>query len=330
MLGLENKSILITGGAGFVGSFIVDQLLEERVKEIVIIDNFSRGSERNIAQSLKSGKINLIEGDIRDRDLLEKLFEGIDYCFHLAAFRITQCAVEPRQAFEVMYAGTWNVLEACVQHRVKKLFFASNASIYGQADTFPTPEIHHPYNNYTFYGAAKMANELMCRSCQQMYNLTFNAARYFNIYGPRMDTYGKYTEVMIRWYHLIKDGDSPLLFGDGKQTMDFIYVEDVARASIMMMRSDQNNEVFNIASGTETSLEELCHELLYVMGSSLKPKYLPLPAERQKVEVLRRMADVSKVKRMIGFKPKISLREGLACLVGWLDSMENNIHKNSN
>ena len=322
MVDLKNKRFLITGGAGFVGSFITEQLLEENIKEIVIIDDFSRGSRENIAQSLTSGKVNLIEGDIRDRGLLERALEGIDYCFHLAAFRITQCATEPRHAFEVMYEGTFNVLEACAHQHIKKFLLASTASIYGQADAFPTAETHHPYNNYTLYGAAKMANELMCRSFQQMYGLNFNAVRYFNIYGPRMDTYGKYTEVIIRWYHLIKEGKPPLIFGDGKQTMDFIYIEDVARASILAMKSDKNNEVFNIASGVETSLEELCRVLLEVMGSKLKPQYLPLPEERKKVEVMRRLADVSKAQKMIGFKTQVNLKEGLKRLVQWLNQVE--------
>ncbi len=318
---LKNKRILITGGAGFVGSFVADQLLVEGVREIVLIDDFSRGSAANIAEALNTHKVRLVEGDIRDLALIDKLFEGIDFCFHLAAYRITQCASQPRQALEVMSGGTFNVLESCVKHKVQKLFLASTASVYGQADVFPTNELHHPYNNYTLYGALKMANELSCRSFQQMHGLAFNAARYFNIYGPRMDTYGKYTEVMIRWYNLIKEGKPPLIFGDGKQTMDFIYVADVARATIMMMKSDQNNEVFNIASGVETSLQGLCLTLLEVMGSDLKPKYMPLPDERKKVEVMRRLADVSKAQKWLGFKAQVSLKEGLHHLVRWLDNV---------
>ena len=319
---LKDKKIMITGGAGFVGSFIVDQLLEEKIGEIVIIDNFVRGKVENIKKPLNSGRIKLVEGDIRERDLLIKYFEGIDYCFHLAALRITHCATEPRHALEVMYDGTFNVLEACVDHKIKKLILASTASIYGQAQIFPTKEEHHPYNNYTLYGAAKMANELMCRSFSQMYGLKFNALRYFNIYGPRMDTYGKYTEVLIRWYQLIKEGKPPLIYGDGKQTMDFIYIEDIARASILALKADTANEVFNIADGVETSLEELCFLLLEVMGSSLKPQYIPLPEERKKVEVMRRWADVAKAEKLIEFKAKVNLRDGLSKLVKWLDSLE--------
>ena len=320
MNNLKNTRILITGGAGFVGSYVVEQLLAEFVKEIVIIDNFIRGSQENIKDTLASGCVKLIEGDIRNRELLNQTFEGIDYCFHLAALRITHCASQPREALEIMYDATFDVLDNCVRHKVKKLILASTASIYGQAEKFPTTEDHHPYNNFTLYGAAKMANELMCRSFAQMSGLKFNALRYFNIYGPRMDTYGKYTEVLIRWYYLIKEGKQPLIYGDGKQTMDLIYVEDIARASILSLKSETTNEVFNIACGVETSLEQLCFLLLEVMGSKLKPQYIPVPEERKKVEVMRRWADVSKAKKMIDFTAQINLREGLIKLVNWLDA----------
>jgi len=318
---LADSRILITGGAGLVGSFIADQLLKEGVKEIILIDNLIRGSKENIESSLKSGKVKFIEGDIRDIKLLDNLFYGIDYCFHMAALRITRCAQNPREALEVMFNGTFNVLEACIKHKIKKLIAASSASIYGMAETFPTTEIHHPYNNRTFYGVAKTSNELMCRAFNDMYGLNYNAMRYFNIYGPRMDREGKYTEVMIRWYYLIKEGKEPLIFGDGKQTMDFIYVEDIARANILAMKSDTSDKVFNIGNGIETSLVELCYLLLEVMNSKIKPKFIPLPEERKKVEVLRRLADISEAKKYIGFEAKTSLKEGLEKLVIWLDDV---------
>jgi UDP-glucose 4-epimerase len=320
MICLDKTRILITGGAGFVGSFIVEQLLEEPVEEIVVIDNFVRGSEQNIADALASGRVTLVRGDIRDRSLLDQRMEDMDYCFHLAALRITQCAAEPREALEVMYDGTFNVLQSCVAHNVKKVLFASSASVYGQAEEFPTPETHHPYNNFTLYGAAKMANELMLRSFYQMHALPYNAVRYFNIYGPRMDTYGKYTEVLIRWYHLIKEGKPPLIFGQGKQTMDFVYVEDVARASILALKAEAGNEAFNIAGGRETTLESLCYALLKAMGSDLKPRYVPVPAGRQKVEVMRRLAKITKAEAQIGFQAKVDLDDGLSRLVAWLDA----------
>ncbi len=319
---LNNSKILITGGAGFVGSYIVEQLVAEHVKEITVIDNFMRGSRENLKSALASGKIKLIEGDIRDRALIDSLTAGMDYCFHLAALRITQCAAQPREALEIMYDGTFNVLESCVQHKIKKLVLASSASVYGQADSFPTKETHHPYNNFTLYGAAKAANELMCRSFYQMSGLNYVALRYFNIYGPRMDTFGKYTEVLIRWYHLIKEGKPPVIFGDGKQTMDFVYVEDVARASILGLKTPVTNDVFNVAEGKETSLEQLCLSLLEVMQSPLKPQYVEIPHDRQKVEVRRRLADISKAQNILGFKTTVSLKEGLTRLVAWLNQIQ--------
>ena len=322
MVSLSKKKIMITGGAGFVGSFVLEELLKEDVEEVVILDNFFRGSKANIESALSDRRVKLIEGDIRDIERLDVLMAPCDLCFHLAALRITHCAAEPRQALEVMYDGMFNVLEACVKHKIEKLVIASSASIYGQADLFPTKEEHHPYNNQTLYGAAKMANELMCRSFYHMYGLPFIALRYFNIYGPRMDTYGKYTEVLIKWYHLIKQGKSPLIFGDGKQSMDFIYVEDIAKATLNAMKTDRHNDAYNVASGEETNLEQLCRALLEAMESKLEPEYVVLPEERKKVEVQRRKADISKTKNEIDFESSVSLKEGLKRLVHWLDTLK--------
>jgi UDP-glucose 4-epimerase len=318
MTDLRNSRILITGGAGFIGSTTTDLLLKEGVKEIIIIDNLVRGSRDNLKDALKSGKITFIEGDIRDQNLIETHMQGIDYCVHMAALRITQCAAEPRHALEVMFDSAFNIFELCVKHKIKKIVAASSASIYGTADTFPTNEGHHPYNNHTLYGAAKAANELMLRSFHDMYGLDYVAMRYFNVYGPRMDVHGKYTEVLIRWYRLIKEGKPPVIFGDGKQTMDFIYIEDIARANVLGLKSDATDMVFNIASGIETSLEELCFTVLEVMGSTLKPEYIPLPDERKRVEVMRRLADTQAAEKFIGFKTAMTLKDGLYKLVDWI------------
>jgi UDP-glucose 4-epimerase len=286
---------------------------------VVLLDNMIRGSGRNIEGALRSGRARLVEGDIRDRALVDRLVSSADYVFHMAALRITRCAENPREALEVMYGGTFNVVEACAQHRVKKLVAASSASIYGTADVFPTREDHHPYNNRTLYGAAKLANELLYRSFNDMHGLPYAAMRYFNVYGPRMDTEGKYTEVLIRWHGLVKKGQQPLIFGEGDQTMDFVYVEDVARANVLAMKADVSDEVFNVGNQRETSLRQLCDALLRTMGSSLEPKHVPLPAERKAVEVRRRLADVTKARTLLGFEPQVPLEEGLARLVRWLD-----------
>lgn len=319
MIDLSKSRVLITGGAGFVGSHIADCILKEKVSEVILLDNFVRGSRDNIKEAMKSSRVRLIEGDILDRDLLERLFEGVDYCFHMAALRITQCAAKPREAKDVMLNGTYNVAEACISNAVKKTILASSASIYGQASSFPTSEEHPPYNNYTFYGAAKMANELMFRSFYEMYGFQYNALRFFNIYGPRMDTYGKYTEVLIKWYRLIKEGKRPVLFGDGGQTMDFVYIEDIAQANILAMKTDAVDEVYNVGSEIETSLKELCHALLEVMKADIEPEYILIPSDRKKVEVRRRLADTKKIKK-VGFRITHGLKDGLKKLVSWLDS----------
>ncbi|BAY97597.1 NAD-dependent epimerase/dehydratase [Tolypothrix tenuis PCC 7101] len=311
---MQNKRILITGGAGLVGSHIADLLVKEGASEIIVLDNFTRGQLSNLAWAQENGHLVIVEGDIRDQKLLADIMQGVDIVFHQAAIRITQCAEEPRLALEVLADGTFNVLEAAVNAKVKKVVAASSASIYGMAESFPTTESHHPYDNRTIYGAAKTFNEGLLRSFHAMYGLDYVALRYFNVYGPRMDIYGVYTEVLIRWMERIIDGKPPLIFGDGKQTMDFVYIEDIARANILAAKSDVTDEVFNIASGVETSLNELAYSLAKVMGTNLQPEYGP---ERKVNPVQRRLADVSKAKKLLGFEAEISLEEGLERLVNW-------------
>ena len=311
---LKNSRVLITGGAGLIGSHIADQLIPEGVAEIVVLDNFVRGRRENLAAAIESGRVRIVEGDIRNPALLAEVSRGMDVVFHQAAIRITQCAQEPRLALEVMVDGTYNVAEAAVNAKVKKVIVASSASVYGGADEFPTTESHHPYNNRTFYGASKVFNEGMFRSFNEMYGLDYVALRYFNVYGPRMDAYGVYTEVLIRWMERIAAGLPPLIFGDGTQTMDFAHAEDIARANILAAKADLTDEVFNIASGTETSLNELAAILLKVMGSDLKPEYGP---QRKVNPVPRRLAYVEKTRNMIGFETLISLEDGMRDLVKW-------------
>jgi UDP-glucose 4-epimerase len=311
---MKSSRILVTGGAGLVGSHITDLLVKEEVAEVIILDNFTRGQMTNLAWAKENGSIKVVEGDIRDLKLLDEVMQGVDIVFHQAAIRITQCAAEPRLALEVMADGTYNVLEAAVKAKVKKVVAASSASIYGMADEFPTTELHHPYNNRTLYGATKIFNEALLRSFYDMYGLDYVALRYFNVYGPRMDIYGVYTEVLIRWMERIIAGKPPLIFGDGKQTMDFIYIEDIARANILAAKADITDEVFNIASSVESSLNDLAYGLTKVMGSDLKPEY----GEERKVNpVARRLADATKAKQLLGFEAEVSLEDGLSKLVTW-------------
>jgi UDP-glucose 4-epimerase len=311
---MRDSRVLITGGAGLIGSHIADHLIEEGVREIVILDNFVRGDRRNVAAALSKGAVTIVDGDIGDRELIEGAMAGIDLVFHLAALRITQCAQEPRLAVDVLVNGTFNVVEAAVKAGVKKIIASSTASVYGLADQFPTPETHHPYNNRTLYGAAKVFNEGLLRAFHEMSGLDYVALRYFNVYGERMDVYGAYTEVLIRWMERIAAGQPPIIFGSGRQTMDFIHVSDIARANILAAKADVTDEVLNVASGRETSLNDLAFALLRTMGSSLRPEYGP---ERTVNPVSRRLADVSRARELLGFEARISLDEGLQRLVEW-------------
>ncbi|MEY9907937.1 UDP-glucose 4-epimerase [Catenulispora sp. MAP12-49] len=313
-VGLAGGSALVTGGAGTIGSHVVDRLLDAGCESVTVLDNFVRGRRANLAAALPSGRVRVVEGDIRDRELLAELSAGTDVVFHLAAIRITQCAEEPRLANEVLVDGTFNVLEAAAAAGVKKVVASSSASVYGLAEQFPTDERHHSYNNDTFYGAAKAFNEAMLRSFKSMYGLDYVALRYFNVYGPRMDIHGLYTEVLIRWMERIAAGTPPLILGDGTQTMDFVHVADIARANVLAAAADLTDEVFNVACGVETSLNDLAKTLLEVMGSDLPVEYGPPRAVNG---VTRRLADISQAESRLGFKAEMQLREGLTDLVQW-------------
>lgn len=314
-MNIKGSKILVTGGCGLVGSTTIDLLLREHEPaKIVIFDNLVRGSTHNVAEALKDPRVELVEGDIRDVARTHEVTKGMDAVIHMATLRITACAAEPREALEVMCDGTFNVLEAARDANVQKVVAASSASVYGLADSFPTAEDHHPYNNRTWYGASKVMLEGLLRSFNDMYGLNYVALRYFNVYGPRMDIHGKYTEVLIRWMERIANGEPPLILGDGSTTMDFVYIEDIARSNVLALQSDVSDDVFNVASGTETSLNDLAAALLRVMGSNLSPVYGP---ERKVNPVSRRLADTRKAEELLGFKSTTSLDEGLERLVAW-------------
>lgn len=313
---LRGARALVTGGAGTIGSHVVDQLVEAGAAEVVVLDNLVRGRLANLDRALAQGPdvVRVVEGDIRDVGLVHELTRGKDVVFHLAALRITQCAEEPRLALESLVDGTFTVLEAAVEHGVGKVVASSSASVYGLAEEFPTTERHHPYNNDTFYGAAKAFNEGMLRSFKAMYDLDYVALRYFNVYGPRMDIHGVYTEVLIRWMERIAAGQPPLILGDGLQTMDFVHVADIARANLLAARAEVTDDVFNIAAGEETSLLELAQRLLAAMDAELVPEHGPA---RKVNAVTRRLADVTAARERLGWTAEIGLDEGLRGLVQW-------------
>ncbi len=315
---LRGATVFITGGAGFIGSHIVDQLLAARVARVRILDDFVRGRPENLAAAVRTGRVEVHRGDIRDARIVERLTDGADLVFHQAALRITHCAEEPVRAVEVMVNGTQHVLEAARAHGVAKVLAASSASVYGEASRLPMDE-DHPFNNRTLYGAAKIANEQMLAAYAEMYGLRYLALRPFNVYGPRMDVHGVYTEVMIRWLDRLTRDEPPVIFGDGTQTMDFVHVEDVARAYVLAAMSDAGDEVLNVGTGTETSLAQLSRLLGAAAG---RPELQPLFEPPRKVNpVSRRRAGVERTWQAIGFRARIGLPEGLASLVAWYRSI---------
>jgi UDP-glucose 4-epimerase len=261
--------------------------------------------------------VKVIEGDIRNDALVDQLTDGVDYVFHQAALRITRCAEAPREAVEVLVTGTLNVIQAAVKHRVKKVIAASSASVYGEPSYLPIDEAH-PFNNRTMYGAGKIMTEQMFRAVYDTSGLQYVALRPFNVYGPRMDTPGAYTEVLIRWLDAIEAGTPPLIFGDGQQSMDFVFVDDVARANLAAARSDINDDAFNVGTGIQTSLKELCHLVLRLTESTLLPEY----REARKVgNVQRRRAAIEKAEKMLGFRAAVPLEQGLRELIHWRNAI---------
>jgi UDP-glucose 4-epimerase len=311
---LDGARVLVTGGAGMIGSHLVDLLLDAQVREVVVLDDLSRGRLDNLADATSRGGFTLLEGDIRDRALLAKACTGIDVLYHLAAIRLTQCAEQPRLSLEVMVDGTFNVFEAASQAGVTRLVAASSATVYGAADTFPTEETHHQYNDSTFYGAAKVYSEGLLRSFREARGLDYIALRPFNVYGPRMDTLGAYTEVLVRWMDRIAQGKAPIVFGDGGQSMDFVYVEDVARAFLLAATRGVQGEVYNVASGVETTLRGLAEALLRTMDSSTGIEFAP---PRAGSPVPRRLAATERARRDLGFEAAFTLDDGLERLVNW-------------
>ena len=313
-LKLRNARVLITGGAGLIGSHIADRLVRESVAEIVVLDNFARGHRENLAAASAEGHVTIVTGDIQDRILVNEVMQGIDVLFHQAAIRITPCAENAAETIEVLVNGTYTVIDAALKARVRKVIAASSASVYGLADRFPTSEAHHPYNNRTLYGSANAFNEGLLRAIHDQHGLDYVALRYFNVYGPRMDGHGAYTEVFIRWMERIAANQPLTIFGDGTQTMDFIYVDDIARANILAACAPVTDRTYNIGTGTETSLLEVAELLLRTMSSNLPIEYAP---ERIGNRVPRCQADTWRAQHEIGFQANVPFEHGLRKLVDW-------------
>jgi nucleoside-diphosphate-sugar epimerase len=309
---LENSRVLVIGGAGFVGSHLVDQLLLEPVREIVVLDNFVRGTRHNLADAERDKRVQIVEGSITDAKLLREVMQGTDYVFHLAALWLFECVHQPRSALEVNVVGTFAVIEAAQQAGVKKLIYSSSASVYGDALFTPMTE-EHPFNNRTMYGATKIAGEQFLRASYEQHKLDYVGLRYMNIYGPRMDYKGTYVSVIMKVLDRIDEGQPPIIFGDGTQAYDFIHVHDVARANILALKSAATDEFFNVGMGVKTSIDELVARLIEITGTDVKPEYRP----QEQMFVTHRVGSTEKAEQMLDFRARITLDEGLRSVVEW-------------
>jgi UDP-glucose 4-epimerase len=312
---LEGSKLVLIGGAGLIGSHTADRLLAEDVKEIVIYDNFVRGRAENLDRALKDPRVRIFDvgGDILQTDILRLGLDGADGVFHFAALWLLQCHEFPRSAFEVNVAGTFNVMEACVEKGVKRLVYSSSASVYGDAVTEPMDE-DHPFNNQNFYGATKIAGEAMLRAFHHRYGLDFVGLRYMNVYGPRQDYRGAYIAVIMKMLDAIDRGQSPTILGDGSEAFDFVAVEDCALANVRAMQADASDRFYNVGTGTRTSLKELAGLLLDLTGSNQSIQFAP----RSTATLVRnRIGNPQRATSEMGFTAEIGLREGLERLIAW-------------
>ena len=312
MADLRDSSVLLIGGAGFVGSHIVDQLTQEPVREIVVLDNFVRGNRSNLEQAASDERVRIVEGSVTDRDLLVRLMEQSNLCVHLAALWLGECVAEPRAALDVNVGGTFSVVEAAQQAGVQRVVYSSSASVYGDALFTPMTE-DHPFNNRTMYGATKIAGEQFFRAFNEQHGLDYVGLRYMNIYGPRMDYKGTYVSVIMKVLDRLDAGQPPVIFGDGTQSYDFIHVEDVARANVLALKSDATDRFYNIGMGTKTSLNELVALILQITGHDLEIEYRP---EAQSF-VTHRIGSTEAAARDLGFTARIPLEEGLRSVIEW-------------
>lgn len=311
---IDGKRFLVIGGAGLIGSHVVDELIKTGAKEIVIYDNFSRGSMDNLKASLRDPRVSIFPhgGDIQQRDILEKAMDGIDGVFHLAAVWLLQCHEYPETAFDVNVRGTFNIIMAAIKTGVKRVVYSSSASVYGDAVEIPMTE-EHPYNNFTFYGATKIAGEHFYKSLGHRYGLNWVGLRYMNVYGPRQDYKGAYIAVMHKILDRIERREPPIVFGDGSQQYDFVHVADVARANLLAMKSDIGGSCYNVGRGIGTSIRELTELLLRLTGSDLSIQYEPAGL----TFVTNRIGSAEKAEKDLGYRWSIDLEEGMKTLIEW-------------
>jgi UDP-glucose 4-epimerase len=314
-MAIKGKKFVVVGGAGLIGSHTVDCLLKEDIKEVVVYDNFVRGTRENLANALKDPRVRIYDvgGDIMQTDILQSAFDGADGVFHLSALWLLQCHEYPRTAFDVNVRGTFNVMEACVAKGIKRLVYSSSASVYGDAVEEPMTE-EHPFNNKNFYGATKIAGEAMLRAFHHRYGLNFVGLRYMNVYGPRQDYHGAYIAVIMKMLDAIDKGESPTIMGDGSEAFDFVAVEDCGLANVCAMEADAVDSFYNVGTGKRTSLKELAEMLIQLTGCDKPIQYAP---RSQATLVRNRIGSSVKASKEIGFTSTIDLQEGLRRLIHW-------------
>jgi len=312
---LKGKRVLVIGGAGLIGSHAVDELVKEDIGEIRVYDNFVRGRQENLHEALKDARVKIYDvgGDICQTDILDAAMKGMDGVFHFAALWLLQCHEYPRSAFDVNVRGTFNVLEACVANKIKRLVYSSSASVYGDAVEEPMTE-DHPFNNKNFYGATKICGEAMARSFHYRYGLDFVGLRYMNVYGPRQDYRGAYIAVIMKMLDAIDKGDGPTILGDGSEAFDFVAVGDCGRANVCAMKAETTDRFYNVGTGKRTSLKQLAEMVIELTGCKLPIKYAP---RSQATLVRNRIGSAKRASNEIGFTARVELQEGLARLIAW-------------
>jgi UDP-glucose 4-epimerase len=321
---LDGKQILVIGGAGFIGSHVVEELLKTDVASVTVYDNLTRGKVSNLIESLSDPRCRVFAdgGDVRDTDVLRKAMDGIDGVVHLAAMWLLHCKDYPRTAFEVNIGGTFNVLEACAQAGVKRLVYSSSASVYGDAAEVPMTE-EHPFNNRNFYGATKIAGEAMCRAFHDRSGLSYVGLRYMNVYGPHQDQTAAYTGVIPIMLNKIDANETPVINGDGSQAYDFVTVRDAARCNVLALQSEATDEFYNVGTGVQTSIKQLCDLILDLNHSKLSVTYNPYSAEDARRLVQNRIGSPDKAAKDLGFIYRDDLRTGLQNLIDWRKNQRN-------
>jgi len=312
---MKGKCVVVTGGAGFIGSNLARALAQDNT--VIVIDDLSTGYFKNIRDLVDTNKIKFIKGSVTDLDILQKTFRDVDYVFHQAAITSVPKSIEdPVKSNDVNVNGTLNVLVAARDNNVKKVVFASSCSVYGDTPTLPKHEdmIPRPISPYS---VNKLIGEYYCSVFTKVYGLKTAALRYFNVYGPRQDPKGDYAAVIPRFINMFLKNKPPVIYGDGEQTRDLIYVNDVVNANIIAAESKETG-IFNIAGGKQVSINKLAKHIMQITGKNLQPVY----KKSRLGDIIHSSADISKAKQKLGYEPKFALQKGLEETIKWFQKQK--------